>query len=616
LSLDFDNLQGFLNALTIDTKEKGAQVLGKALLGTQKRFLAEIRKGLEQDVHEFVTLKARQVGISTISLALDMYHAFKHAGTSGAIVVHEEGAREQFRAIMSTYIAGLPDEWSQDVVVDNKYQLVLGNRSVLQYKVAGVRETSAKTLGRSSALSFAHATEVAYWGDPAQIAGFKATMAEHNPDRFYHWETTANGFNHFERMWREAHDSVSVRPIFISWWSNEFYRVPKGSAKYAQYWGVKGRASAEERDVRRYVERTYGHELDDEQFAWYRWMRAEKITDEMEMRREYPTTPEEAFVASGTNFFTGASLTSAYKRVLGEGRPLACYRFQFGEEFTDTNVIEVPERSAHLKIWAEPVKGGFYTLGADPAYGSSEQADKFCISVDRCWGNRVEQVAELNVVDMSTYTFAWVICYLCGCYQPCVYNIEINGPGGAIIQEIDNLRRLAGRSYIPGQAKTMMDVVRKMQEFLYVKEDSLLGRPAGKHTLTTDRIKDSYLSMYRDAFERGVYQPHSRQLLDEMQSIVRDGGWIGASGNSKDDRVIAAALAYKAYNDQLRLKLIARNVVYKEDEKPSAPAKEGPDVGQMVDRAVKGYLVNLGYKRKQEAAGVKVYNVEQGRGSR
>ncbi len=606
---DYNHFKNFIGALRIDSKERGAILLGEHLLGTQVRFLTEMRQGLERGVHEFVTLKSRQVGISTISLALDMYWAFRHAGTSGAIVVHEEGAREQFRAILGTYYDGLPDAWKQEKVTHNRHQLVLGNRSILQYKVAGVRETSNKTLGRSSAISFAHCTEVAFWGDPEQITAFKATMAEQNPDRFYHWETTANGFNHFHDMWQAAHESVSVAPIFISWWSNEFYRCTREDPRWKQYWGAKGRPTEQERNWARRVLLDYGVELDDQQLAWYRWLRAEKVTDEMALYAEYPTTPEEAFVATGTNFFTGQSLTDAYKRVLADGKPI-CYRFAFGEEFTDTRVTDCNERVAHLKIWEEPAKGGYYTLGADPAYGSSDSADRFAISVNRCWANRVDQVAELCVTDMSTYTFAWVICYLCGCYQPCIYNIEINGPGGAIIQEIDNLRRLAGRSYIPGQSKTMLDVVRKMQEFLYVKEDSVMQRPIGKHTLTTDRIKDSYLSMLRDNFERGVYVPHSRGLLDEMKSVIRDGAWIGADGAGKDDRVIAAALSVKTWNDQLRSRLINLNVVWIPPEQ-RAETEAAPD--SIIGRRVNGFLQEIGYRHKPpNDSGAKVYNVPQG----
>jgi hypothetical protein len=37
-------------------------------------------------------------------------------------------------------------------------------------------------------------------------------------------------------------------------------------------------------------------------------------------------------------------------------------------------------------------------------------------------------------------------------------------------------------------------------------------------------------------------------LLEEMQRIVNDQGSIGAEGRAKDDRVMAAALAWQAFN--------------------------------------------------------------------
>lgn len=555
---DFDHFGEFLGALRVNTKELGVVYLGDSLLGTQRRWLREVQIGLEQDVHEFVTLKCRQIGISTVSLALDMYYAGKYE-CQGAIVVHDEPARSQFRQIFTMYHDGLSSEWQIPIAQHNRDQLVFTNGSLFQYKVAGLKETSAKSLGRSSALVFGHMTEVGFWGDAQQISSLKSSMAEHNPIRFFNWESTANGFNHYHDMWEEAHGSVSIKPIFVTWWSNEFYRAKKGTPKYKQYWD--GRATEQERDWIRQVKLDYDFDIDDEQLAWMRWMRAEKVTDEMALFEEFPTVPEEAFVATGSKFFSGKSLSAAYRKVLSQKKPQA-FRFQFGEEFTNTVLVESLEKSAHLKIWEDPDKDGYYALGADPAHGSSPDSDRFTIEVLRCWANRTEQVAEFSVTEMSTYQFAWVIVYLCGCYQPCVYNIEINGPGGAVLQEIDNLRRLAGRSYLPGQSKDMMDVVKKMQEFLYVREDSVSGRPMGKHTLTSDRIKDAYMTMFRDNFERGVFVPHSRLLLDEMKGIIRDGGWIGAEGAGKDDRAIAGGLAVKAYNDQMKQRMVSQNVIW------------------------------------------------------
>src|SRR5258708_17249742 len=382
MSLDWQHFSEFTNALAINTKERGKVFLGQTLMGTQKRWLQEVQLGMEMGVREFVTLKCRQIGISTISLAMDLYWIFGHE-CQGSIVVHEESAREQFRAILDMYYEGLPSIWKQPVVQHNRHQLLLGNGSLIQYKVAGVRETSTKSLGRSSASSFGHMTEVAFWGDPAQISSLKASQAEENPNRFFNWETTANGFNHFNDMWNEAHGSVSIRPIFVTWWSNEFYRAKIGSLKWKQYWGPKGRATTQEKDWIRQVKQEYDFDIDEEQLAWYRWVRAEKVTDEMDLYAEYPTVPEDAFVATGSKFFTGKSLSDSYRRVLSETKPQSL-RFQFGEEFTDTQIAECNERVAHLKVWEEPVKGAFYALGADPAYGSSDTADRFVVEVNRC----------------------------------------------------------------------------------------------------------------------------------------------------------------------------------------------------------------------------------------
>jgi hypothetical protein len=609
---DFGHFHEFLGALQVNTKERGVVTLGKSLLGPQKRLLQEMQRGMEDGVREFVTLKARQLGISTVSLALDMYWLFRYPGTPGALVTHDQPASDQFRAIFELYYDGLPDMWKHGIAQHNRNQLVLENRSMLQYKVAGLRATSTKTLGRSSAISFGHFTEVAYWGDPQQIHSLKASMAEHNPLRLFQWESTANGFNHFNDMWEDALASVSVRGIFIGWWSHDFYRAARDSKIWRTYWGHKGRPDAQEREWIKRLKREYEHELDDEQLAWYRWMRAEKVTDEMALYAEYPTVPDEAFVATGSKFFTGQAITDSYKRVLQQPAPQS-FRVRIGTEFTDTDLQDVPERLAHLRVWEEPEPGAYYVLGGDPAYGSSEDSDRFAIVVLRAYANRLEQVAEYCTTDVAPYTFAWVVVYLAGCYQPCVYNLEVNGPGGAVIQEIDNLRRMASKALIQGQAKTMRDVVGKMQQFLYVREDSIMRRPSGLHTLTTDRVKDVYMSGLKDTFERGIFVPRSKYLLDEMKTVIRDGGSIAAPGDAHDDRVISAALAVKAWNDQLRMRLINQNVVWVPPEQRSMVEKP-PDT--VLGRGVRSYLQGIGYMTKPtgEEPRVRAYNLPAPKG--
>lgn len=606
--LDFDRFAKFLSSLRIDTKERGNIRLGSSLLGSQRRLFDEIRLGLQEDVHEFVCLKCRQIGISTGLLALDLYWPLRYAGTPGTIITHDEPARDQFRAALEQYYEGLPPEWQQTIVQHNRNQIVFRNRSVLQYKVAGVKETSKKVLGRSAALAYAHATECAFWGDPDQIHGLKASMAEMNPLRFYIFESTANGFNHFHEMWEEAASAATIRPIFITWWSNEQYRVAEGDARWRKYWGFKGRATPSELDRVKRVKAEYGVEIDTLQLAWYRWVAAEKVTDEMALLAEYPTLPEEAFVATGAKYFSGPHLNAAYHRVLKEVKPQR-YRFHFGAAFTDTAVSDANERTAQLRVWEEPVAGATYVIGADPAYGSSANADRFVAHVSRAWANRVEQVAEFATADIAPYTFAWVIVYLAGAYRPCVYNIELNGTGTTVVQEIENLKKSAARSPIAGEARTMRDVVRRMSEFLYAREDSISGRPIGKHTLTNERTKETYMGLLKDNFEREIWVPHSRTLLDEMATVVRDGGRIIAQGRAKDDRVIAGALAVKAWNDQLRQRLIAQNVLY---VPPEAALEEASALAPTVlGRSVRNYLQAIGAVPRPAPpnAGVRAYNV-------
>ena len=66
----------FCSNLKIETKEEGLRKMDH-LLGTQIYVMQEIAQGLEEDIHFFVILKGRQLGITTISLALDLYWHFK-----------------------------------------------------------------------------------------------------------------------------------------------------------------------------------------------------------------------------------------------------------------------------------------------------------------------------------------------------------------------------------------------------------------------------------------------------------------------------------------------------------------------------------------------------------
>ena len=94
---------------------------------------------------------------------------------------------------------------------------------------------------------------------------------------------------------------------------------------------------------------------------------------------------------SGSQFFSVQRLTDVIKIV--KHKPYETKRFVFGGAFDDTELVDSNEKTATLKIWQMPVKGGQYLVGGDPAWGSSEWADRFALNVSRCWADGVEQVA-------------------------------------------------------------------------------------------------------------------------------------------------------------------------------------------------------------------------------
>ena len=85
-----DNFWEFCATLQIDTKEFGPiRLTQDRITGTQRYFIEQVADGLKNGIHTFVVLKGRQVMITTITLALDLYWLFKYSGMSGYLVTHD-----------------------------------------------------------------------------------------------------------------------------------------------------------------------------------------------------------------------------------------------------------------------------------------------------------------------------------------------------------------------------------------------------------------------------------------------------------------------------------------------------------------------------------------------
>ena len=573
----------FCSQLRIETKEQGLRKMD-TLLGTQTYVMDEIAKGLQDNVHFFVILKGRQLGITTISLALDLYWHFINPGLQGTLTTDTEENRDMFRSTLAMYMDGLPKEYKIPLIGHNRNQLSLKNRSRIFYQVAGLRAKGS--LGRGKAITYLHGTETSSWGDEEGLASLLASLAETNPDRMYLFESTARGFNMFHDMYTTAKKARTQRAIFCGWWRNQFYSADPAGDVYKVYWD--GKLTPEEKEWVKDIKKLYNVEINSRQMAWWRWKMHEGIKDDALMYQEFPPTEDYAFVMTGTSFFSNARCTDAAK----EAKRLspAMYRYAFGQLFQDTEVLKSTERLATLKVWEEPVANGYYVIGADPAYGSSDWADRFCIQVFRCYADGLDQVAEFATSELNTYQFAWVIAHLAGAYKGSILNLEINGPGQAVYNELSNLRRMAAANANPLIGKGLMDVLGSMQNYIWRRNDSLSGPANSKGWMTTASTKERMLTYMKDFFERRMMGVYSMELLDEMKTIIRDGGSIMAPGRAKDDRVIAAALATVAFAEQLQPRLIAARETRYVNQQHENDTPEELAIG----RNVSNYLKRIG----------------------
>jgi hypothetical protein len=542
----------FIKHLKVQSRDYG--LVPFRLLGSQRYTLDEVCKGLEEGVTTFVILKSRQIGMTTFWISVDMFWAFEHEGLLGTFILHKEEARDEWRTAIDVFYNEIPTtiqhrgkkvKFRIAKQHHNRNILSFANGSRFRYLIAGTSENRKGGMGRSSASNFVHGTEVAFWGNEEDIRAFKSSVSGLYKHRLQVYESTANGFNHFYDTVDTAKSSPTMRFIFVGWWRDERMAFAVNDPRFAIYSEFK--LTPLERGRIRAVKTQYGVDITKNQLAWYRWKFEDEFAgDQAMMDQEFPWTEDDAFQATGSQYFTTESLSNALK--YAKSRPYKRYRYRFTRDWRDTQVVGAPQDPrAELRIWEDASKFGYYSVGCDPAYGSSDEADRNVISVWRGYADCLVQVAEYCTSLDSTYQTAWVLAHLAGYYgtneSRCI--IEINGPGKAVMQEVELVQQQLREMKSVDDDYSLRNVLRGMRTFYYKKVDSLGGGDLVKHYQTTSQLKPGLMARFKDSLELGRLVIRSVPLLEEMRRIVNDEGHIGAEGAHKDDRVMAAALAHE-----------------------------------------------------------------------
>ena len=937
----------FLSHLKVQSKDFG--LVPFKLLGSQRYLLREIEAGLAEGVTTFVILKARQLGISSFFLALDMYWAFAHKGLLGVFITHKEEARDDFRSTVEVFFAETPTKYRINYVRHNRNLLILKNASKFRYLIAGTGESRKGGLGRGGAANFVHATECAFYGNGDDLAEFRSQTSSLYPHRLQIYETTANGFNHFNDMWEIAKADPTKRAIFIGWWRDERNQLPVAHPFFEHYMpdGIRTALLPLERKRVRLVREQYNYEISLQQIAWYRWhLATEKDGDQSMMDQEFPycvvagtrvgttvglipieevashtgisgtcglvrasgstgaadifkmktamgyelrgtgnhpiakiesgefidlseskgstiilvaprlseipyyhkwrdgpancsvgitedfarlvgifmgdgsmqvnclsiacdskdqdvvleclrliksvfgldaqvrevskggsevritskliyetfkkmgltrtdtgptmrkvhvpefiwrspknvvreflrglfeadgfngydtprvvlfskwpdflkevqllllafgitcrrtapfkisksnkgkvhtyvgnelqlrkaesiafnekigflsarkrlkfancnrrpqsdhsslalelcdkvvevvadgheqvynlsiektklfdangilthNTEEDAFQATGSKFFTVESITDCMK--VAKKVPFHTFRYKLGLRFEETELRQVKDPRAPLRIYEDASRYGYYALGCDPAYGSSDEADRTVISIWRCYADCIVQVAEYCSTEPSTYQCAWVLAHLAGYYGVTFLMpiLEMNGPGQAVFDELEKVRKMASEIRAHDENYHLKNILGNMRHYFYSRMDSLSSSLVYQWKTSHD-LKTRAMNQFKNGIELGRIIPRSLPLLEEMRRIENDQGVIAAAGAGKDDRVMAAALAYQAFNSWCQPKVKALGLTL---EKSNAIEEKGGT--PPTERVIQNYLKRM-----------------------
>lgn len=539
----------FAQAQRIPSKDEG--VIPFRPWRTQQYVVGQIFDGIDRGIHDFWTLKARQLGISVVLWLLDAFWVMKFGGTQGLLICDGDSNMAVCRDTFTELVKSIPKEWKPKggIGVSNRDFIRFGNGSRLMYSVAGVREKNKSQLGRSRGVSFLHGTETAFWGGESGLQALEGALSERNPHRLFNQESTANGFNFYYDRWHDARRAVTKRAIFAGWWLHPHYTTTPGSAIYTVYMR-DGRPDPDERAWGKEVKREYGHEITLSQWAWYRWKRAEKLgDDELMMHQEFPTLPEHAFQATGSGYLGAVSMQRLRER-LKLAPQAKHYRFEWAGTIEGSQLVEVGAPQAQLTIWEEPEDrstGCRYVVAADPAFGAHGSSDNGVVSVWKTTRTKMIQVAEYASNENSLKQFAWVCAYLCGQYQVPHLIVELMGPGWGVLEELNWLR-----DYGHGTARhpELQNVLGAIQHYVYRRPDSM-GSGAVWHWQTTGQTKPRIMGRLRDAVVNTALEIRSPGLVTELAGVRQDGDEYFTEGRAKDDRVLSAALAVEMWLAQV-----------------------------------------------------------------
>lgn len=518
----------------------------------------------------YIVLKARQMGMSTLIEAMGYWWTSTHRFTTTVIIAHEKEATKNLYEMFRRYYEYSHPSFKPDRKYNTKQDLTFDVSDEvkktydaqnlpspgLQSEIKTMVATEGK--GRSSTIKFLHGSEVAFWDDSADVTSAAVQAVPMAPETFIFLESTANGIGgYYYDEWNAAKRGESqFRPVFFPWHSHNEYETPNIIDDDL------GDLDAEEEALYKLFEHEgYDRASWPRKIYWRRLKKKEFRTDPKKFYQEYPSTPEEAFLASGRPVFD-VPMLQEMERIAVDAQKTHPYMCGDIKKVVDPETgmerikfIEIRRVGNNdptpLRVWWDVDRSRKYVIGVDVSEGieveasSGKEADFSVITVFDVLARKVvarwrgyadpDQLGEI-VFNIGTY------------YNTALVGVEINNHGIATAAKLRNM----------------------FYRNLYMREtaedEQFQVRTTKFGWQTNKKTKPIMISELQRSIREGDIIDLDIVFIREAMSYIRkDNGAMEAQQGQHDDVVMSTAIAlqmadWSPYNTEYAAKYIQKPV--------------------------------------------------------
>lgn len=454
----------------------------------------------EAQTNRDIILKARQQGFSSLILALWLWECVSQENTNAVVVAHDKETTEFLLDRVRLFIRRMKHK--PELERESKHQLYFPKRNSRFF----LGTAGSDAFGRSHTITHFHGSEIAQWPNAMQL--LTSIMPAIPDSGRVVLETTANGFgNDFHKMWQQAIDGKSnFKAHFFAWHDNPEYNI--AGAHFKDWPKLDGKTEVDEEE-----KRLMAGSITESQLCWRRMkMRDPQYVENPDFfRQEFPSTAEEAFLASGESYFPNAKV---YTMLSASKKPARVGEVNQLNQFSDLDV-------GNLKIWKLPTQlNEPFVIGADPSEGLSGGDPAAAVVLG---ARSMEHVATFHGW-VSPEEFARVLFHLGLFYRRAMIGCEVNGAG--LVTNLKLKEMNYPRLY-------------RRQDF-----DYRIRKTTGKvGWATSSKTREILLQDLRTSIADQSLLTFDKDFLQECLAFKKQGKKYQAESGAHDDIIFAMGIA-------------------------------------------------------------------------